>query len=134
MHATASHNAFPKAQRLCNRIRIERLFLPGNSRSFAAFPIRMVIRTQPGEQSQLLISVPKRCFKHAVDRNRVKRQIREAYRLQRDKLTLPDGQCADIAMLWLDAHHHPTAVVMSKVANLLTRASEALRPKALTDI
>ena len=37
--------------------------------------------------AQILVSVSKRHFKHAVDRNRAKRQIREAYRLNKTILT-----------------------------------------------
>ena len=50
----------------------------------SAFPIRVVYRLvepQPNAaQIQMLVSVPKKHFKRAVKRNRVKRQIREAYR------------------------------------------------------
>ncbi len=103
---------------------IERLFRPGNSRSYAAFPLRMVLFTEQGDTDQLLISVPKRCFKHAVDRNRVKRQVREAYRTNKDALRLPDGQRAVMALLWLDNHHYPSHKVAAKVRNLVIRASE----------
>lgn len=117
---------FPKSGRLCSRILIEKLFEPGNSRSFTAYPMRLVFYTQEGEGNQLLISVPKRLFRHAVDRNRVKRQIREAYRTNTDLLTLPDGRAAIIAIIWLDSHHHPSAKVAAKTRNLLQRASESL--------
>ena len=80
--------AFPKSERLCSRKAIEALFAGGN-RAFSAFPLRVVYRVIPQVPSpslspQVLISVSKRHFKHAVDRNRAKRQIREAWRLNRD--------------------------------------------------
>ena len=54
----------------------------GGSRSFSNFPLRVV--WLPVEeldvQASILISVSKRRFKRAVKRNRIKRQIREAYR------------------------------------------------------
>lgn len=120
-------NAFPKSQRLCSRYLIDRLFEPGKSRSLSAYPVRLVYRIDKGDETQLLISVPKRCFKHAVDRNRVKRQVREAYRRNRELLQLPEGRVAQLAMIWLDGQHHPTDVVEAKVKNLLVRASENLR-------
>ena len=56
----------------------------------AAFPLRVVYvnkeRAQGEVPVQILISVPKKRFKHAVDRNRVKRQVREAYRLHKQVL------------------------------------------------
>lgn len=52
----------------------------------AAFPLRIVFmkvdRTDGRDEPpvSILVSVPKRRFRHAVDRNRVKRLVREAYR------------------------------------------------------
>lgn len=117
---------FPKSCRLCSRILINKLFEPGNSRSFTAYPMRLIVYTQEADNNQLLISVPKRLFRHAVDRNRVKRQIREAYRNNTDILTLPDGHSAIMAIIWLDGHHHTSVKVTAKVRNLLQRASESL--------
>ena len=67
---------------MCSSKLTDRLFSQGN-RQIAVFPIRLVwLLVDESEQSgvQILISVPKRNFHHAVDRNRVKRQIREFYR------------------------------------------------------
>lgn len=120
-------NTLPKSQRLCSRYLIEKLFEPGSSRSFSAYPLRLVIRLTDEETTQLLVSVPKRYFKHAVDRNRVKRQVREAYRCNKDLLQLPEGKNAVMAVIWLDSRHHSSAKVRSKVCNLLQRATESLR-------
>ena len=76
--------------------------------------------------AQMLISVPKRCFKHAVDRNRVKRQVREAYRRHRDLYEIPEGKYLAMAFIWLDHQHHDSAEVEEKVANLLRRLGEKL--------
>ena len=122
----AHNNAFPKSQRLCSRFLIDRLFVPGNSKSFSSYPMRLVISTMEGKDSQLMISVPKRNFKHAVDRNRVKRQVREAYRHNKQLLTLPDGKCAAMAIIWLDNRHYISLTVTAKVCNLLKKASESL--------
>lgn len=63
----------------------------GGSRSFSIFPLRVV--WLPAEeldvQASILISVSKRRFKRAVKRNRIKRQIREAYRLNKQILLAP---------------------------------------------
>lgn len=76
----------------------------------------------------MMISVPKRRFKHAVDRNRVKRQVREAYRKNKHLLydKLPTGRRITLGFLWLDAKHHPSAEVEDKVQNLLRRIGESI--------
>lgn len=120
-------NAFPKSHRLCSKYLIDKLFEPGCSKSFSAFPLRLIIRTVEEGDTQLLISVPKRYFKHAVDRNRVKRQVREAYRNNTKLLRLPNGKNALLALIWLDSRHHTSTKVTAKVCNLLQRATECLQ-------
>ncbi len=93
---------FSRHERLKSRTLIGRLFREGNS--FVAYPLRVVWLPMDADtrqavsmedaRAQLAISVPKRVFKTAVDRNRLKRRIREAYRLHKhllyDKLTTGD--------------------------------------------
>lgn len=83
-------DTFPKKQHLCRRKDIEALFGSGN-RCISAFPLRVVykpveIAESFSEPIQVLFSVSKRRFKHAVDRNRAKRQMREAWRRHRHVL------------------------------------------------
>jgi ribonuclease P protein component len=78
---------FKKNERLCNFTSIDKLFAEGHS--FFIHPLRFVwmdIETGNYSPAQLLISVPKRNFKRAIDRNLIKRQIREAYRHQKSIL------------------------------------------------
>ena len=81
---------FSKEERIVSNLLIETLFEKGNSHSLTAYPLRAVfLKTEHHEGCapvQLLISVPKKRFKHAVDRNRVKRQVREAYRKNKSLL------------------------------------------------
>jgi ribonuclease P protein component len=127
------NNRFPKSERLCSRYLIDKIFEPGNSGSFLAYPLRMAYRVidkpaygdyRGNDSNALLISVPKRYFKHAVDRNHVKRQVREAYRNNHDVIQMPEGKVVHMAMIWLDTKHYPTAVVEKKVLNLLRRMTE----------
>ena len=114
----------PKQERVCSKKLIDRLFNGGHSHSMSAFPLRVVYMPR----TQLLVSVPKKCFKRAVKRNRVKRQVREAYRLQRQILAdkIADRHSMVLAFIWLDDKLYPTEVVMQKVKNLLQRISEKL--------
>lgn len=121
-------NRLTKRERLCSHHLINRLFEPGQgSKSFSAYPLRVVYRLVKPEDSDtsLLISVPKRQFKHAVDRNHVKRQVRQAYRTSKNLLRLPQGYTANVAFIWLDNKHYPTSIVTGKVRNLLQRISES---------
>lgn len=77
---------FDRAERLKSRKLIGGLFKGGES--LVAYPLRVVWTVLPEEwvaefPAQVSISVSKRLFKTAVQRNRLKRQIREAYRLQK---------------------------------------------------
>ncbi len=79
---------FKKTERICSKRIIDKLFAGGNP-SIAIFPLRAVYMSvdNPTAPVSILISVPKRRFHHAVDRNRMKRQVREAYRLNKHILT-----------------------------------------------
>ncbi|MBR7017281.1 MAG: ribonuclease P protein component [Prevotella sp.] len=122
-----------KGERMASKRLIDKLFRGGDSHSLVSFPIRLVyLLDNRGDgdttaQKQILISVPKRCFKRAVKRNRVKRQIREAYR--RNKNFLPDldeGRTLLMAFIWLDDQLHSSETVEKKVVKLLQRMSERL--------
>lgn len=128
---------FCKEERLCRKVLIEKLFHKEGSRSMAAFPLRLVYMKSPagedGPAAQMLVSVPKRCFKRAVKRNRVKRQVREAYRKNKhilyDKLEQLDGTRLAMAFIWLDDSLWDTPKVEQKVTNLLQRLAEKLESK-----
>lgn len=98
-----------KPERLYLRDDIRCLF-EGSSGSFIAYPLRIVYRIAPkrekvGPAVSVLISVAKKRFKHAVDRNRVKRLAREAYRLQKSSLSQAveaKGVTLHFALLMLD--------------------------------
>jgi ribonuclease P protein component len=78
--------------------------------------------------TQILVSVPKKCFKRAVKRNRVKRQVREAYRRNRVLVSekVADGCRLVMAFIWLDSKLYDTAVVEAKMKNLIQRVSEKI--------
>ncbi|SFC15933.1 ribonuclease P protein component [Parapedobacter composti] len=80
---------FPKEERLCSKRLIERLFHHGSS--FFIYPYRVTFLRVDGlnPKVQVLLSAAKRRFPHAVQRNRLKRRMREAYRLQKNGLLFP---------------------------------------------
>lgn len=123
---------FPKPEHLCLRLEIEELFAAG-SHSMTAYPLRVVYREVPhksGPAIKVLLSVSKRRFKHAVDRNRAKRQLREAYRLNKHKLiaALPEGKGLHIAFLWLSDRPVSSKQVHDRMVGLLSRIQEKVNP------
>lgn len=123
---------FRKKERIVSQKLIEELFGGGKSHSLAAFPLRVVYmqleRQDRQEPVEVLISVPKKRLHHAVDRNRAKRQIREAYRLQKQLLTekMAQGQTVDIAFVWLSDQLLPSAEVNGRMKNLLERIAKRI--------
>ncbi|MGC6431216.1 MAG: ribonuclease P protein component [Jejuia sp.] len=75
---------YPKKEKLKSKKLIDQLFSEGQSVS--AFPLRLVYlgtTFKDGSIAKTGVSVSKRHFKNAVDRNRIKRLLREAYRLHK---------------------------------------------------
>ena len=120
-----------KKERLNSKIIIEKLF-SGGSKSLPAFPLRIVympIEEDDYPTLSILISVPNKKFKRAVKRNRVKRQIREAYR--KNKFILKDvldkeNKKAAIAFIWLGNELYESSDIENKVVKLLQLTAEKL--------
>jgi ribonuclease P protein component len=103
---------------------IERLYAEGAS--VTSYPLRAVFLEQPDEAQEpaatILISVAKKRFRHAVDRNLIKRRIREAYRTSKHPFieTLEnDGKKMAVAILYIDTKHNSTAFIKRKMEKLL---------------
>lgn len=130
--SAAERFTLSKEERICSKKLINELFT-GNGRSMTAFPLRVVFmkRTIVDDQlrAAMLVSVPKRYFKHAVDRNRVKRQVREAFRRNKSIITqnlTDDHEAVAMAFVWLTDEKLPSSEVENRMVRLLTRISECL--------
>lgn len=78
---------FRKDERLCLRNDIQNVIDSGRKNLAYPFFVNYIVKdTQTGEATKIAISVPKRNFKRAVDRNLLKRRIREAYRHHKHNL------------------------------------------------
>jgi len=89
--------SFPKSERLYKKKDIQELFDRGSS--FYLYPFRIIVQKLPEvNTNQVLFSVSKKNFKRAVDRNLIKRRMREAYRL--NKSLLPAESSYQIAYIY----------------------------------
>ncbi|MBO4739743.1 MAG: ribonuclease P protein component [Bacteroidales bacterium] len=82
----ANEQTFPKSQKLCSRSDIQ--YLLTNGQTLFVYPLlcKFVKVKKQDVDVQVAIVVSKRRFRHAVDRNRVKRLIRETYRKNKQAL------------------------------------------------
>lgn len=128
---------FKKSERIVSQKQIDALFTGSGSHSKAAFPVRAVYiikeREAGREPVQLLLSVPKKRFKHAVDRNRIKRQLREAYRHHKHLVidAMPADKAVDLAFIWLSPSHLPSADVEKCVIALLKSVTAKMHASGL---
>lgn len=124
---------FHKRERLCSLIAIDRLF-NGGSRSFSAFPIRIVYRLEEKSANEpsdikVLITVSKRHFHHAVQRNRVKRQIRETYRIHSNLLKealAPLHKTLLVSFIWQDDYLWESKDIDERMLRLINRVAEKI--------
>lgn len=139
LHNIKRRYTLSKNERLCSKKLIEKLFLGGISQSMLSYPLRVVyfinkscdIDNSNTILIKMMVSVSKKYFKHAVKRNRIKRQIREAYRKNKyiliDKLN--EKHCKGefvLAFIWVGSSQKTTNVIEDKVINLLQRIRERL--------
>jgi ribonuclease P protein component len=120
---------FSKEERLSWKRYIDQLFDQGQS--FVAFPLRVIflpLNEPLPARSGVLISVSKKKFKRAVKRNRIKRQIRESYRLRKPELTASleaKGKHLLAAFLYLDNEFH----TFQQMEKAMSKAIRILREK-----
>ncbi len=128
---------FPKRDRLRHRSLVEELFAEG--RSLYEYPLRLQWRVVPRERLsevfrqglpprfgkvQMMVTVPKKKRRHAVDRVLLRRRIREAYRLNRaglmaEAVHLPEGSMLELAFIYLHSENADYAEIEKKMKILL---------------
>jgi ribonuclease P protein component len=111
---------FRKEERLKSEKLIKELFERGSS--FYFFPFKVILLPIPDQKSQfhqVLISVSKKNFKRAVDRNLIKRRIRESYRL--NKNLLPQSPLLLIAYIYNAKEILTFAQIQERLVKTLNR-------------
>lgn len=142
--------SLPQSERINSKKQIDRLFRGGGSKAMTASPLRVVYMAEERSENngedktyldesevkidepvaQMMVSVPKRFFKRAVKRNRIKRQVREAYRLNKhiltDSIDLMIQKKVSMCFIWTTDRMLETAEVEQRMRSLLNRLKEKL--------
>lgn len=135
-----------KSEKLRHKTLVDGLFAHG--KSLYEYPLRLNYRILSDKEladsfridtppdiglMEMMITVPKKKMKRAVDRVRMRRLIREAYRLNRLELRtqiLGNNQIRTLSMAFVYLHHEKTdyATIEKKMQKLLNRLELELRP------
>jgi ribonuclease P protein component len=114
--------SFKKQERLSKEIWIKSLFEEGSSFYFHPFKVLYLPHPDAGSTTnQVLFSVSKRQFKRAVDRNTIKRRLREAYRLNKSALSQPEKWL--IAYIYTAKTILPSETFQQKVLGTIQKIS-----------
>lgn len=111
---------FPSTENLKSRKAIELLFTEG--KSVRSYPIKVFyLPSETIETTQATFAVPKRNFKSAVDRNRIKRQMRETYRLHKQLLITNKDQNFTLLFLYLSKDKLPYTSIDKAMLSILNK-------------
>lgn len=119
-------NSFSKQERLTGKIAIDRLFTSG--KSFFVYPFLIQYELKQEDRStpvRIMISVSKRKFKLAVDRNNIKRQIREAYRhMKNDNLKCPTNTYLNVGIIYVGREKISSDKLSVRLQNALMKLNQ----------
>jgi ribonuclease P protein component len=118
--------SFPKSEKLCGKLIVDQLYKQG--KRFVVWPLRVSYIISPDNANRILIWAPKSLFRHAVDRNRLRRQMREAYRLNKEMLSHSDTRY-HIAFNYIDKTMQDYSVISKAMKKALKKLSQVTDEK-----
>lgn len=139
------NESFPKSERLRYKALVDTLFTKG--KSIYEYPLRLVYRPLSEEELQdtfriavpdgiaplqVLITIPKKRRRHAIDRVLMRRRVREAWRLQRRPLRQgieenPRLRTVSVALIYMSNENIPTSEISNKISTLIKKLSDKLK-------
>lgn len=123
-------NSFKKRERLSKKKLMDELFAKG--KKFNVYPFKVIylpVNNNPDSPAQFGISVPKRKIKTAVERNLIKRRVREAYRLNKKGLyqtLIAEKKSLIFMLLYLHEEKKDYADLENKIKLILERLISVL--------
>jgi ribonuclease P protein component len=109
---------FRKKERLCGQTAVEGLFDKGNTISAYPFKMLYILHTKPEDYPvRVLITIPRKKFKKATDRNRIRRKIKEAYRLNKYMLLdtfIPSGLKIYLGIVYIGKESNPSFLALKR--------------------
>ncbi|MFY0607841.1 MAG: ribonuclease P protein component [Cyclobacteriaceae bacterium] len=126
MNQSGHSFSFPQKENLKGKKLIEELFKNGSSFYFHPLLVKVLPESDKTiKHNRVLFSVPKKKFKRAVDRNLLKRRMRESYRLNKPALFPPSvNQFYQIAFVYTDKSILPYSAINEKLIQALERLVE----------
>ena len=112
---------FPKKEKLKSKKQIEKLFEEGESLKVYPLRIRFLKVDEEEKPLQVAFSVPKRNFKRAVDRIRIKRVLREVYRKNKEILNQDIQNSYIVMFMFTDRQEWNYEDLEKKMISLLTK-------------
>ncbi len=125
-YSPAMNNQLPKSERLHAEKSIKELFNEGSSFFLFPFKVQFFVKKGGGTGTpQVLFSVSKKKLKKAVDRNFVKRRIKEAYRLNKHLLSLENIEL-NIGLIYVAGNLMEFSEIQSKIIPCLKKLQTEL--------
>jgi ribonuclease P protein component len=124
-------NTLSKSDRLTSGVVISKIYDKG--KHLNDYPFKIVWLIETGEAGlKVVFSVPKRKFKRAVDRNQIKRKLREAYRNHKhdcQKATEVQNTRVSLFLIYLGKDIPQSEIVEDKIILLLNRLTKEITDK-----
>jgi ribonuclease P protein component len=130
-------NKFNKNQKLKSRKLIEQVFSDGVAFSHFPFKVLFVYKDNLSTPVQMGVTVSRRFFKRAVDRNRIKRLIRDGWRLQKqmlEQILLEQNKQLAVFFIYVGNELPPYNLIYEKMSAAINRLIKKTIELAETNI